>query len=66
MTLKVGVDRGRCCGSGLCWEIAPTFFDIDDDDGIVVLLRDTADDSSRDLLTIAARTCPSGAISLDQ
>jgi ferredoxin len=62
MTVTLGADRGRCCGSGLCWEIAPDFFDIDDD-GIVVLLQHTAiDESHREILATAVKTCPSGAI----
>jgi ferredoxin len=59
------VDRDQCCGSGRCWSAAPDLFDLDDE-GIVIPLRDTADDTQRERLVKAAADCPTGTIRLEE
>ena len=64
MRLRILVDRDTCCGSGRCWSAAPEFFDLDDE-GIVVPLRDSGEESDRARLTRAAGECPTGTIRLE-
>ena len=61
MGIQLTVDRDLCCGSGLCWDTAPDFFDVDDE-GIVVLRRSEAAPADLPLLSAAIRTCPTGTI----
>jgi ferredoxin len=60
--VRVSVDQRRCCGSGVCAAIAPELFDQSTDDGVVVLLRETADESELPRLEEAAQLCPVAAI----
>ncbi len=60
--IQITVDYDKCCGSGNCVRSAPGVFD-QDDDGIVVLLRQ---DDLTGQLAIDAQTaaglCPTWAI----
>lgn len=52
----------------MCWDTAPRFFDLDDE-GIVILLRDSVDELDTDLidgLIAAAKSCPTGTIQLER
>jgi ferredoxin len=52
----------------MCWDAAPQFFDLDDE-GIVILLRDSVAESDPDLcdgVTAAAKSCPTGTIQLER
>ncbi|WP_328342000.1 ferredoxin [Micromonospora sp. NBC_00421] len=61
-TLRVAVDRARCCGSGNCVLAVPEVFEQDDADGLV-LLRDPAPRAAlRERLDRAVDLCPAGAI----
>lgn len=59
----VEVDRDVCMGSAECARIAPQAFDLDDAEGLVVLL-DGARTTERPRLEQAARECPTAAIRL--
>ncbi|MFI9162283.1 ferredoxin [Kitasatospora aureofaciens] len=61
--MGVDVNRDVCTGAGQCTLIAPQLFDQDDEDGLVVLLRQpgAADDPD---VRRAVSVCPSRALRL--
>jgi ferredoxin len=59
--LGVDIDRSACIGSGDCMRLAPSVFQLDDEQVAIVIDPTTVDD---DTLRAAERSCPSGAISL--
>jgi ferredoxin len=58
---KIKVNRETCQGYGNCVIAFPEAFDLDDD-GLVVLKRDTADGSEADPLRRAVYDCPTDSI----
>ncbi|MFC9508770.1 ferredoxin [Streptomyces sp. NPDC057002] len=62
--LRIGVDRERCAGAGMCALTAPEVFDQDDEEGLVVLLRPDPAPEHRAAARMAAGLCPAGAIAL--
>jgi len=63
-SLRIEVDRDRCCGSGNCVLSAPEVFDQDDADGLVVLRRPEAPPEAAVAVRRAVALCPAGAISV--
>lgn len=63
--LKVKVDREKCVGAGQCVMAAPDVFDQQEDDGIVILLDESPDESLRAKVTKAARLCPAKVIEVE-
>ncbi|WP_440582064.1 ferredoxin [Streptomyces flavofungini] len=63
--LRIGVDRDRCTGAGMCALTAPEVFDQDEADGLVVLLRPEPESAHRGAARVAAGLCPAGAIAVD-
>ena len=61
--LKVHVDRHRCEGHGLCVELAPKLFDIDDDD-VAKVSPEFLDDHHSAAVKAAAAACPRQAINI--
>jgi ferredoxin len=61
--VHVIVDWNLCESNGLCVMAAPEVFELQDDDSLLVL-QETPDESLRDKVADAARTCPKRAISL--
>lgn len=59
MTLEVEVNPELCIGSGNCVHLAPNAFELDDD-GVASPTNPEA--VSEDQLRLAARSCPTGAI----
>jgi ferredoxin len=62
--MRVSVDPGLCCSSGLCAQSAPEVFDQDPDDGVVRLLLPEPPAHTHDDVHFAAHGCPSGAIEI--
>jgi len=62
--VKVVVDRDRCVGSGSCEALAPDVFEVDDDGVLVVLRESLADEEVADVRD-AVTACPTRALSLD-
>jgi ferredoxin len=60
--MKVEIDRDKCVASGQCVLAAPTVFDQDEDDGIVVLLTDEPSPDAAAATREAAFLCPAQAI----
>lgn len=61
--ITIKADRAVCQGYGNCVLADPDTFDIDDD-GLVVLHRESVDDDGRAAARRAAYDCPSEAITL--
>ncbi len=60
--MRVRVDRDLCTGLGNCVALAPTVFELDDDNKAVVLNPSSVDD---DILLEAAESCPYDAIIIE-
>jgi len=58
---RIVVDADRCEGHGLCQQIAPEVFDLDDD-GYLHLLRDTVGAELDARVRDAVRVCPVAAL----
>ena len=61
--MKINVDRGRCASLGMCEEVAPAFFEVDDAGDIQVLIAEV-DPAHLELINIAITKCPQSALSL--
>ncbi len=58
--MKPVVDQDLCIGCGLCANIAPDIFEMQDDGKAVAIVEETQDDAAQE----AADSCPTAAISL--
>jgi len=64
---KIVADLDRCVGAGQCVLTDPDAFDQSEEDGTVVVLRDTpADDVALKRAQVAVDICPSQALSLTE
>lgn len=61
--MRIGVDRPRCIGAGMCALTAPEVFDQDTGDGRVLTLDDAPSGAAAEAARRAVRLCPSGALS---
>jgi ferredoxin len=61
--VKIGADRDRCIGAGMCVMTDEAVFD-QDDDGVVVVLTEDVPDGEQKRVRDAVDLCPSGALSL--
>ncbi|MFF8729230.1 ferredoxin [Streptomyces sp. NPDC015171] len=59
--MRVTTERDRCVGSGQCAMLSPDVFD-QDDDGLVVVLREAPGEDRRAEVLQAADLCPSRSI----
>jgi ferredoxin len=62
--MKVRIDEDKCVGAGQCVFAADAVFDQREEDGIVILLTDSPDESQEAAVRKAARLCPAKAIFL--
>ncbi|MFD3513424.1 ferredoxin [Streptomyces sp. NPDC058657] len=64
---EVRVDRERCIGAGMCALTAPSVFDQDVEEGLVLLLRTRVPhaDPDAEAAREAAGMCPGEAISVE-
>jgi ferredoxin len=61
-TLRVLVDRSRCCGYGLCMQVCPDIFKLDDADGLVQLDCDIVPSGLEKAAAHAVASCPAEAL----
>ncbi|NBE95384.1 ferredoxin [Nonomuraea sp. KC401] len=61
--MKIKADTTVCIGAGMCALTLPEVFDQSEDEGTVVLLRETAPEGQEEAVRRAVTLCPSGAIS---
>jgi ferredoxin len=59
--LRVIADRGACCGYGVCAEICPEIYQVDDI-GVVKLLTDIVPEGLEVKAKEAASACPQSAL----
>ncbi|MEU6326357.1 MULTISPECIES: ferredoxin [Streptomyces] len=59
--MRVRIEAERCVASGQCVLVAPTLFD-QDDDGVVVLLKEQPDEAERGAAQESIQLCPAAAI----
>lgn len=59
--LKVIANRAACCGYGVCAEICPEVYQLDDN-GIVVLVTDTVPEGIEEKAREGAAACPQNAL----
>ncbi|MBL1110300.1 ferredoxin [Streptomyces sp. 5-8] len=59
--MRVTAERDRCVGSGQCALLSPEVFD-QDDDGLVVVLREEPAEELRGEVFQAADLCPARSI----
>ena len=62
--MRIGVDRDRCEGLGMCESMAHEFFELDDD-GELVQLQDEVGEDLRANVEEAADVCPTQAITIE-
>jgi ferredoxin len=62
--MKVSVNYDLCEGHAVCADVAPTVFQIDDDDEQVRVIDDSPDEALRAAVVLAARRCPIRAITI--
>ncbi|RXS84116.1 ferredoxin [Streptomyces sp. TM32] len=59
--MRVRLEAERCVASGQCVLVAPTVFD-QDDDGVVVLLKEQPGETEREAVQQSVQLCPAAAI----
>jgi ferredoxin len=62
VTYIVSIDQSRCIGAGNCVHIAPTVFQLDEENIAYLVDPSSVDDET---MLDAARSCPTNAIYLD-
>ena len=62
--MRARVDENACTGCGLCVEICPEVFEMDDETAVVTV-REVPEDLE-DAVDEAAESCPAEAIDLDE
>jgi ferredoxin len=62
--MKVTVDDSLCIGAGNCVMTAPSVFDQDEDQAVVVLLDAAPPESERPAVELAVERCPAAVILL--
>ena len=63
--MKVKVDHDLCSGDGICVEIAPEIFEMNENDQAVVLV-DEVPAEHEDAVREAAESCPEGCIYIEE
>jgi len=63
--VKVIIDVAACQGYACCMMEAPSVFDLNEDEGKVILLQENPSEDLRTQVDTAARTCPAKAIRLE-
>ncbi len=62
--MRISWDEGRCASLGMCEEVAPDVFEVDDTGQLVVLVPEPAE-SERARVQEAVAACPTGALSIE-
>ena len=63
--MKIIVDRDLCESNGVCEGLAPTVFQINDNDELDIL-QENPDESLRAKVQDAVRSCPKQALTLEE
>ena len=62
--MRVTVDRDSCEANGVCANLVPEVFEVDDED-ILHIGTDQVPGELADAVRLAVRSCPKAALSLD-
>ena len=62
--MKVSVDRDLCEANGVCANLVPAVFDLDDEDYLHILVEDVPAEQA-DLVRRAVLSCPKVALRLE-
>ena len=62
--LRVVANRSACCGYGICAEICPEIFGVDDN-GFVVLKVETVPQGLEDRAREGVQACPQSALAVE-
>lgn len=62
--MRIKADFDLCESNAICVGMAPEFFDLDDDDYLVILSEDVPEDRVDELRQVVA-SCPKSALSLE-
>ena len=66
-TMKITVDKSKCIGCGACASIEPSVFRVNQEDGKSEAKTDACDQNNcQDTCREAAKSCPVGAISIEE
>ena len=63
--MRIKVDRDLCESNGVCEGLAPTVFQINDNDELDIL-QEQPDESLRAKVQDAVRSCPKQALTLEE
>jgi len=63
--MKVKVDHELCSGDGICVDIAPDIFEMNEEDQAIVLV-DTVPPEQEDAVREAAESCPEECIYIEE
>jgi sterol 14-demethylase len=62
--MRVVVDWDLCQGHGACKSEAPEVFDVNEKQGVVIVLQERPPDALREKVLAAVKYCPTRALSL--
>ncbi|PBC35670.1 ferredoxin [Rhodococcus sp. ACS1] len=65
-TFHIDVIHERCMGAGNCVEAAPDYFDQNETDGTVIVLKESGDIADEAKVTEAAAICPVAALGISR
>lgn len=60
--MSVKINQEDCIGCGVCMQVCPQIFGLDEDEGKATILLEEAPESERDTVKEAIDSCPIGCI----
>ncbi len=63
--MRIVADKATCEGLGMCESMANDYFEVDEDDELVQVLRENPPESDRAHVYAAVQACPVLALSLE-
>ena len=64
--MKVSINEELCTGEGVCEEICPEVFRVDEERDIAVIIKEDLDEIDEECVSEAVESCPSEAIILEE
>jgi ferredoxin len=62
--VRIEIDIDKCVGAGVCVVAAPTIFDQNDEDGVIIVLDENPSAPQHAAVQDAAARCPAAVIRL--
>lgn len=63
--MRICVDNDKCTAHGVCEEIAPEIFEVQDD-GSLLILEEHPSDEFRDRIMESVNACPADALRIEE